>query len=73
MPCRVCQSEKQSVFPTELNIDFPGRENLEKSVLAFPETLVCLDCGFTEFVLDKGRTWEAQGRGRFQAPRNGNS
>lgn len=53
MSCKSCQSTQQSTFPTEINIHFPGRENLTKtSVWAFPKLLVCLNCGFTEFVLE---------------------
>jgi len=41
----------QSTFPAEINIHFSGIENLTKpTVWAFPTLLVCLDCGFVEFV-----------------------
>jgi hypothetical protein len=52
MSCPSCHSDRQSVFPTELNIHFPGREDLDKpTVLVFPQMLVCLRCGFTQFVI----------------------
>jgi len=36
-----------------MNIHFPGKNNLTKpSVWAFPEIVVCLDCGFTEFHIE---------------------
>jgi hypothetical protein len=49
MFCRSCQSTNQSKFPSEVNIHFPGRNNLTKPcVWAFPELVICLDCGFLE-------------------------
>ena len=54
MSCRSCQSENRAAFPSEINIHFPGREDLDKTtVWAFPELMVCLDCGFVEFLLKK--------------------
>ena len=50
MSCRSCHSANQSQFPSEINIHFPGKENLTKqTVWVFPKLLTCLDCGFTEF------------------------
>jgi len=52
--CRLCGSKKQTTFNSELNIHFPGPENLTKpTVSASPKLLVCLDCGFTEFHIGK--------------------
>ena len=52
MSCRVCQSDNQRNMGGEVGIHFPGLNNLDKSrVFVFPELLVCLDCGFTEFVV----------------------
>ena len=55
MACRVCESENQKKFPAEVNIHPPrGIRYLNKPALfAFPEFLVCLDCGFTELVLEE--------------------
>jgi len=54
MSCIYCQSKNQTAFPSEVNIHFPGFSNLTKpSVWAFPELLVCLDCGFTEFRIEE--------------------
>lgn len=59
MSCRSCQSENRAAFPSEINIHFPGSENLDKpTVLAFPELMVCLDCGFVEFLLEKDKLYE---------------
>jgi hypothetical protein len=50
--CRSCQSGNQVELPSEINIHFPGISNLDKPrVLIFPSILVCLDCGFSEFVI----------------------
>lgn len=52
MSCSVCHSTHQCQFPAEMNIHFPGVEGLSKrTVLAFPELLVCLECGSTELTL----------------------
>jgi len=54
MSCRLCQSESQHKFPSEINIHFPGRENLTKpTVWVFPKLVLCLDCGFTEFIVEE--------------------
>lgn len=50
--CKSCQSSNQHRFPTEVKIHFPGLEHDDQpSVWAFPEFLICLDCGFCEFSL----------------------
>ena len=52
MACRSCSSKNQKEFGFELNIHFPGREGLDIApVLVFPQGIVCLDCGFSEFVV----------------------
>jgi hypothetical protein len=53
MSCKSCNSEKQKLFPSEICIHFPGGlEALHKgTVMAFPQLLVCLKCGFTECLL----------------------
>ena len=49
--CPSCGSVNQSRFPTEA-IHFPGLKNVNKpSVWVFPEVLVCLDCGVSEFTV----------------------
>jgi len=54
MMCKSCRSTNQREFLAEINIHFPGSKNLTKpSVWAFPTLLVCLDCGFTEYLLDE--------------------
>jgi hypothetical protein len=52
MPCNSCQSTNLSAFPAEINIHFPGINNLTRpTVLVFPHLSVCLDCGVTQFTL----------------------
>ena len=54
MRCRQCKSESCRSFTSEIAIHFPGLEGLRKPiVLLFPQLLVCLDCGFTEFTVPK--------------------
>ena len=48
--CKSCKSDKQRKFNGEIGIHFPERKGLDKPlVLVFPQLVVCLDCGFTEF------------------------
>jgi len=50
MSCMLCASRNEAEFATEMNIHFPGLQNLDKpDVLVFPKVLVCLDCGFSQF------------------------
>jgi hypothetical protein len=60
MACKVCGSEKQREFPSEVNIHQPhGLAFLDSPcVIAFPELLVCFDCGFTELVLKESERSE---------------
>jgi hypothetical protein len=52
MSCKSCQSERQSNLAGEIAIHFPGLKGLEvPPVWAFPKLVVCLDCGFTEFLI----------------------
>jgi hypothetical protein len=52
MECKSCGSDKQSKFTAEMAIHFPGLKNISKPhVWVYPELLVCLNCGNTEFVI----------------------
>ncbi len=52
MTCKSCSSENQRRFNSEINVHFAGLKNLDKPpVFVFPQLLICLDCGFTEFAL----------------------
>jgi len=52
MSCKSCQSAHQSKVNGEIALHFPGLKNLDKPIVwVFPELVVCLDCGFTEFVI----------------------
>lgn len=68
MMCLVCQSSNQRTFPSELNIHFPGFEGLDRpTVWAFPQLLVCLDCGSTQFTLSDDQLKELRSDARFEA------
>jgi hypothetical protein len=52
MSCRSCQSARQVEFAAEIAIHFSGAENLNAPhVHVFPEILVCMDCGMTNFTV----------------------
>jgi hypothetical protein len=54
MACNACGSVNQRKFLAEVGIHFPRLEDVTKSpVLVFPELLVCLDCGKTEFTVPR--------------------
>ena len=54
MSCKNCHSENQREFKGEVGIHFSGLKGLEKPlVFVFPNLLVCLNCGFTEFVIPR--------------------
>jgi hypothetical protein len=56
MSCRLCQSNNQSAFDSEICIHFPGRNNLTTpAVLVFPTLIACLDCGFTELQIEEAK------------------
>jgi hypothetical protein len=51
MTCKRCASDEQKNFNGELAIHFRGLEGLDKPIVwVFPTLLVCLACGFGEFV-----------------------
>jgi hypothetical protein len=50
--CLSCQSENRTVLRSEINIHLPGFFSADVvSVLVYPELIICLDCGFTEFCI----------------------
>jgi hypothetical protein len=52
MACGSCRSANQKTFGAEINIRLSGRTYLDNpGILVFPELAVCLDCGFTHFIL----------------------
>ena len=52
MSCKSCKSEHQGNFNGEIAIHFPGRKGLDKPLVwVFPKLVICLDWGFTEFVI----------------------
>ena len=52
MSCKSCQPENQINLNGEIAIHFPEIKGLDKPIVwVFPKLVVCLDCGFTEFVI----------------------
>jgi len=52
--CTACASGNQSEFPAEIMIHFSGIENIDKpGVWVFPKFLVCLNCGFAQFTVQR--------------------
>ena len=52
MICVSCHSSKQVELTAEMLMHFPGLKNLEiPGVWLFPELVVCLDCGFSWFIV----------------------
>lgn len=44
-PCKRCQSRHQGLFDGEVCIHIPSPEKKVPAVFAFPELLICVDCG----------------------------
>ena len=52
MSCVSCTSNNQREFSTEMLIHFVGPKNFDRpQVLAFPKARICLDCGFSQFMV----------------------
>jgi hypothetical protein len=52
--CRACASDNQSEFPSEVILHFSGLKNVDNpGVWVFPKLLVCLDCGFGCFTVQR--------------------
>jgi hypothetical protein len=50
--CKHCDSVRLGNFSGELAIHFTGLAGLNKPIVwVFPNLLVCLDCGLTEFIV----------------------
>jgi hypothetical protein len=64
MPCKSCGSANQNKFTAEMAIHFPGPKNIDKPVVwVFPELIVCLDCGASEFTVPKAELRQLAKRG----------
>lgn len=52
MLCQSCQSTSRVRFSAEIAIHVPGHENLNTPhILVFPNVVICLDCGWTNFTV----------------------
>lgn len=53
MSCTRCLSLHQTELNSEINLHFRGLPHLgEPGIFVFPQVLVCLDCGLSEFVIE---------------------
>jgi hypothetical protein len=52
-PCQSCGSNRKMALPGEICLHFPGGlESLNKPLVwAYPQAVVCLDCGAAEFTV----------------------
>jgi hypothetical protein len=56
MNCVSCGSSNQEEFLAKMAIHFPSLKNLDKPhVLIFPKTLVCLECGHSQFSIPENQ------------------
>jgi hypothetical protein len=63
MSCKSCQSQNWRNLNGEIAIHFPGLEGLDKPLVwVFPQLLVCLDCGFTEFTIPEAELRQLGGK-----------
>jgi hypothetical protein len=54
MPRKSCGSLNRGTFTGEVAIHFPGLQDIDKPIVwVFPELIVCLNCGTTEFAVPK--------------------
>ena len=69
MPCRLCHSKNQQLFPTEIALHAPSDIEAVKfrQTLVFPQVLACLDCGFSEFSIG-GETLRELSQGKPTIP-----
>jgi hypothetical protein len=52
MSCSFCNSNYQAVFAAEVNIHVSGPMNAASpGVFVFPRLLICMDCGYSSFVM----------------------
>jgi hypothetical protein len=55
MNCASCQSANQAEFTSEMVIHFAGLGNIDHpGIPVFPDVLVCLNCGASQFAMPEG-------------------
>ena len=55
MSCTRCLSLHETELNAEMNFHLRGLVNVDDpGIFVFPKVLVCLDCGLSEFVIEKG-------------------
>jgi hypothetical protein len=54
MPCIACGSNCEKEFATEMILHLSGIKNLdEPGVWAFPKLFVCMNCGYSHFIIEE--------------------
>ena len=61
MSCTQCASDEIKAFNGEVAIHFPGLKGLEQPIVwVFPKMMVCLHCGFAEFIVPEEQRKQLQ-------------
>ena len=72
--CPSCSSKNHRKFNGELALHVPGLPGLDRPIVwAFPEVLICLDCGLAVFAIDDAplqELFQNCGGGEFSGPDN---
>jgi hypothetical protein len=56
MRCQSCGSENMGKFGGEVGLHFRGLKNIDRpTVFAFPEILICLNCGIAQFTVPEAQ------------------
>jgi hypothetical protein len=59
MSCAQCTSDRGRIFNSKMAVHFSGLSGIDKPpVFAATEILICLECGFAEFVLPEAQIRE---------------
>jgi hypothetical protein len=54
MSCPTCASARQAEYSFEMMVHRDGLKNIDNSsVLVIQKALICLDCGFSQFIVPK--------------------
>lgn len=60
MSCKMCGSQDQTQFYSEMNIHFPEFKIRTDTVWVFPPLLICMNCGFTELHIEEAELRQLQ-------------
>jgi hypothetical protein len=72
MQCQSCQSTSEVGLTAEIAIHFPGCENLNTPhVFVFPDIVICLDCGSTNFTVPEAESQSVRERASLSSSARG--